>query len=101
MRIAIPYQRSKFVRGTIHADTNEPDKFTHQTTEEMSRLLDYCANRREALKHAPRDGLVHVAEIPVTIYEQAVREGWDNPDGWREWLNKPENACFRTWKGRV
>lgn len=101
MRIAIPYQRNKFLRGTIHADVDDPDRFVLQTTEEMDRLLAYCAQRRDVLQGSPKDGMFHVAEVPVTVYEQAVAEGWDNPDGWREWLNNPDNAPFRTWKGRI
>ncbi len=99
MRIAIPYQRNRFLKGTVHADTEDPEKFTLQTTEEMDRLLAYCAQRRD---EAPvGDGIRHVAEVPITVYEKAVQEGWDNPEGWREWLNNPDNAAFRTWKGRV
>ena len=101
MNVKLPYQRNKFVRGTIHADTADPDKFTLQTTEEVSRLIDYCRQREESQRFAQRDGLVHVAEIPVSVWERAVREGWDNADGWRRWLNDPDNQCFRTWKGRV
>lgn len=101
MRIAIPYQRNKFVKGTVHTDTNAPDQFTLQTTEEMDRLLRYCADRRDALQGARTEGIRHVAEVPITVYEKAVQEGWDNPDGWRRWLNDPDNAAFRTWKGRV
>lgn len=101
MRIALPYQRNKFLRGTYHVDTDAPDQFTLQTTEEVDRLMAYCAQRREDDKVASSDGIRHVAEIPVTVYEKAVQEGWDNPDGWRRWLNDPDNAAFRIWKGRV
>lgn len=101
MRMAIPYQRNKFLRGTVHTDTDAPESFTLQTTEEMDRLLAYCAQRRDDLEHAPKEGAFHVAEVPITVYEKAVQEGWDNPDGWRAWLNNPDNAAFRTWKGRV
>jgi hypothetical protein len=101
MRITIPYQRSKNLRNTIHADTDNPDKFTLQTTEDVSGIIDYCAAKQEATRFDRDDGLRHVAEIPVSIYEQAVFEGWDNPEGWRRWLNDPDNACFRTWRGKV
>lgn len=101
MRITLPYDRSQFVKGTVHADTEDPDKFTLQTTEELDRLVAFCEDKRELQTGRTPDGMVHVAEIPVTVYEKAVMEGWDNPDGWREWLNKPENAIFRTWRGRV
>lgn len=101
MRIAIPQQRNRFLKGVIHADTDAPEQFTLQTIEELDRLKAYCAQRRDDLSGRPMDGIVHVAEVPVTVYEKAVAEGWDNPDGWRRWLNDPDNAAFRTWKGRV
>lgn len=101
MRIALPYQRNRFVRSTVHADTDAPDGFTLQTTEELDRLLAYCADMRDEMEGRPVEGAFHVAEIPITVYEKAVQEGWDNPDGWRRWLNDPANAPFRTWKGRV
>lgn len=101
MRIAIPYQRNPFVKNTIHADTDNPDGFTIQTTEETTRLLEYCKQRREQTENLKKDGLVHMAEIPVFIYEKAVSEGWDTPEGWRRWLNDPDNAMFRTSGGRA
>lgn len=101
MKIAIPYERQGFTRGTIHADTSDPDKFTVQTTQELDHIIDFCRQKQEATRFDRNDGMVHVAEIPLAIYEQAVMEGWDTPDGWREWANRPENAIFRTWKGRV
>lgn len=82
-------------------DTDAPEKFTLQTTEELDILQRYCAERRDMLEGKPRDGMYHVAEVPITVYEKAVQEGWDTPEGWKEWLNDPANAAFRTWKGRV
>lgn len=101
MRIAIPYQRGQNLKGTIHADTDNPDQFTIQTTEKLDGIVDFCKAKREATKGAYRDGLFHVAEVPVSVYEKAVQEGWDNPDGWKRWLNDPDNAIFRVREGRV
>lgn len=99
MKLTIPYQRNPYVRNVIHADTDDPDKFAIETTEEVDQLLDFCKAKREAVANAP-DGLVHVAEVPLSIAERAEIEGWDQAD-WRRWLNDPDNAGFRTWKGRV
>lgn len=101
MSRVLQYQRNPFLKGTIHTSNSDPDQFTLQTTEELSRLLKYCREREQSTRHEKRDGLFHVAEIPAFIYEQAVQEGWDTPEGWKRWLNDPANACFRTWRGRV
>jgi hypothetical protein len=38
--------------------------------------------------------------VPITVAEQADREDWDEND-WKRWLNDPDNAAFRVWRGRV
>jgi hypothetical protein len=44
----------------------------------------------------------YVAEIPMVIYQKAVREGWaEDKKKFKEWLNDPDNKMFRSWKGRV
>ena len=46
--------------------------------------------------------LKHVAEVPMVIYQQAIREGWANDKKkWKKWLNDPDNKLFRIWQGRV
>ena len=43
-----------------------------------------------------------VARIPMVMVEQMMREGiWGDQDRMRAWLNDPENAPFRTTKGKV
>ncbi len=101
MRIAIPYQRNKWTKNTVHADTDTPDQFTVQTTENLDGIIDFCREKREATRMDRRDGMFHVAEVPMSIYEQAVQEGWDTPDGWKRWLNDPDNDVFRVRGGRV
>lgn len=101
MRLKLPYDRSRHLKSVIHADTANPDTFTLQTTEELGGIIDFCKEKQEATRFDKDDGLRHVAEIPVSVYEQAVNEGWDTPEGWRQWANNPDNACFRTWKGRI
>lgn len=101
MGIVQQYRRNPFLTGTIHANEREPDKFTMQSTEELSRLQAFCRQRKEDTRFDKRDGMVHAAEVPIQIYEQAVREGWDNADGWKRWMNDPANKCFRTWEGKV
>ena len=43
-----------------------------------------------------------VARIPLILVEQMMREGiWGDQERMRVWLNDPENAPFRTTKGKV
>jgi hypothetical protein len=43
-----------------------------------------------------------VAEIPMVIVEQMMRDGsWNDPAAVKRWLNDPQNSCFRIWRGRV
>ena len=101
MKVTLPYDRGNGLQGIVHADTSDPDKFTLQTKQDVSGIIDFCTRKRDATRFDKRDGMYHVAEIPIPIYEQAVMEGWDNPDGWKRWLNNPDNQCFRTYGGRV
>jgi hypothetical protein len=43
-----------------------------------------------------------VARIPLIVVEKMMREGvWGNKDRMKEWLNHPDNAPWRTTKGKV
>ena len=43
-----------------------------------------------------------VARIPLIVVEKMMREKvWGNQERMREWLNHPDNAAWRTTKGKV
>jgi len=43
-----------------------------------------------------------VARIPLVLVEQMIRDGvWNDQERMRAWLNDPDNAPFRTTKGKV
>jgi len=43
-----------------------------------------------------------VARIPLIVVEKMMREGvWGNQERMREWLNNPDNAAWRTTKGKL
>lgn len=101
MRITIPYRRHRHAHNTIHADTSDPDRFVVQTTENLEPIIKHCKARREGLVARP-DGLVPVAEMPMSVVERAMAEGWfDDDDAIRRWCNDPANAVFRIHEGRV
>jgi len=74
--------------------------FTTETVEDCEPIVESA--KVLADNHKERGDLKHVARVPLTVVEQAMREGWYNDQAkWREWLNNPENRDFRVWKGRV
>ena len=43
--------------------------------------------------------LRHVAEVPMVIYQKAIREGWANDKAkWKKWLNDPNNKLLELGK---
>ena len=84
------------VSGDLH------DDLVVHTEQDVGAILDHVHELREHTTHNPNGLMRHAAKVPVTVYEQAVREGWVNDqDAWRAWLNDPDNKAFRVWKGRV
>jgi hypothetical protein len=57
-------------------------------------------NKALSEAHPARSTNKLVARAPLTVYEQSIRENWDE-EQWRRWLNDPDNAAFRVWKGRL
>jgi hypothetical protein len=44
----------------------------------------------------------HVARIPLIVVEQMIRDKvWGNQERMQEWLNHPDNAMWRTTKGKI
>jgi hypothetical protein len=53
-------------------------------------------------EYKPGKEFRHVAEIPMVIYQQMIRDGSINDKkALKKWLNDPDNRPFRTWKGRI
>lgn len=68
-----------------------------ETTQNVDNILAAC---REKQKVSQSKDLRHIGEIPVPVYEKAIREGWaDDPKRIRQWLN--ENKEFKTVTGKL
>jgi hypothetical protein len=68
------------------ADLNDKDRFHTRTTKYKGDSV---------LSHK-------VASIPMIVVEKMMREKvWGNQERMREWLNHPDNAPWRTTKGKV
>jgi len=77
----------------------EDDKMICHTKQNIQPTLDYVKNLSE---YKPGKEFRHVAEIPMVIYQQMVRDGSINDKkALKKWLNDPDNRLFRTWKGRI
>ena len=86
------------VRRTIVTDDSNKFAFAQYSEQDVTSVIDKNAALREALK--PRSVNKLVARAPITVYEQSIRENWDEND-WKKWLNDPANKPFRVWEGNV
>ena len=78
----------------------EDNKNIYHTSQNVQPVLDHVKRIKETT--APSKELRHVAEVPMVIYQKAVREGWaKDRKQWKKWLNDPDNKLFRIWQGRV
>lgn len=92
------YKDADGVRRTLFYEESKPDAFSVLTEQNLDEILDGIS--RDAELQDPRSMNKLLARIPITIYEQAVREKWDEGD-WRKFLNSSECMPFRIWKGQV
>ena len=83
------------VRRTLHVDESG---FTQET--ELLYPDDFGQRNRELGETQQGDMKLVARGVPLFVYEQSEREGWDEKD-WARWLNDPDNALFRVWPGRV
>lgn len=95
---SIIYHNRDGVRRSIVFDRDTPEVFHQKTQVDCTQLVDN--NRALEELHDRRSTNKLLARVPMTIYEQSLREDWDEGD-WRKWLNDPDNVHFRVWKGRV
>jgi len=79
----------------------EDDKLVYHTKQNVQPVIDHVKNLKDNTIKPGKD-LRHVAEVPMVVYQKAIREGWANDDkAWKKWLNNPDNKVFRTWEGKV
>jgi hypothetical protein len=54
-----------------------------------------AANRADADIDQSKNVFRHVARVPLSIWDQACREGWsDDNKAWARWLRDPDNRAF-------
>lgn len=86
------------VRRELHVDADNPYRFVQKTT--LAYDDGFEQRNRDLEEHQKGDMKLIARGVPLFVYEQSVREGWDDKR-WAQWLNDPDNAAFRVWRGRV
>jgi hypothetical protein len=86
------------IQREILTDPDRPYEFATRTSVNLPDLE--ANNLALAEGQSALAPMTVLARAPMTVYEQSIREGWDEDD-WTRWLNDPDNAPFRVWKGRV
>ena len=99
MEVKKTYRKSDGVTRTMIWEDDESDTVHVHTEIDMTQAVEN--NKILSELHPRRSTNKLVARgVPLTVYEQSVQENWDD-DRWKRWLNDPDNAAFRVWKGRV
>lgn len=86
------------IQRELLTDWEKPHEVVQRTSVHLPDLEQN--NRRLAEEHPRQSHFKLLARVPMTVWEQSEREGWDDAD-WRKWLNDPDNKPFRVWPGRV
>ena len=85
--------------GSTSEFITEDDKIIYHTKQDIQPVIEHCKTLAE---NKPGKDFRHVAEVPMVIYQKAMREGWVKDKAkWKKWLNDPDNKVFRTWQGKV
>jgi hypothetical protein len=80
-------------------DPDKPSAVTVHTEVDVTELL--ANNRRlEEEQRTSKSPNKLIARVPMTVYEKSMLEDWDE-EQWKRWLNDPDNAAFRVWRGKV
>jgi hypothetical protein len=92
------YQDRGGVKRSTIVDNDRPGAVTVHTRQVLDEVLDGIARDREIMPQTGPNKLV--ARVPITVYEQSVREGWGDDD-WKRYLNSSDATPFRIWRGQV
>jgi len=77
----------------------QDDKNIYHTQQNVQPVIDQVKVFSE---NTPGKTFRHAAEIPMVIWNKALREGWHNDrKAWKKWANDRDNECFRVWKGKI
>jgi hypothetical protein len=93
------YQVKNGVRRTVISDADTPDVFHTNVEQDVEPILDGIARDRETMRHGV-DKLA--ARLPIPVYEDLLNRGIaQDEDAFKRWLNGPEAAPWRIWRGTL
>lgn len=95
------YNADGTVARVLHYDKdNINGDFAIETIEDVEPIIESVKVLKDVQDN--KSAMRHVARVPVTIVEQAFREGWlHDQDRWNKWLSDPDNKAFRVWEGNL
>ena len=94
------YSAANGVKRTILTDDATPNVFHVKHEQDVQPILDGIARDRELMPHTGPNKLA--ARIPTVVYEELQRAGiTDDEQLFKAWLNGPEAAPWRVWKGSL
>lgn len=83
----------------FHYDWKTDDTYI-QKVQDVEPILEDNKMWRNDINQRKQD-FRRVASIPLSVFYQIPREIRQDGKELRKWLNRPENAAFRTWEGSV
>ena len=93
------YEIREGLRRTLIADDETPDRFVTKTSQDIEPILDGIARDQETMRHGVNK---LAARLPLFVVESLIHRGiYTDEDEFKKWLNGPEAAPFRIWKGRL
>lgn len=82
-----------------HVDPMKPGDLIVETVQDCEAILEYVKTERDL---PVGKEWRKVACIPMIFIDKAAREGWINDKAkWHRFLNDPDNAAFRVWRGNI
>lgn len=91
-------RRRYFAQNGVTRDSFvEDDNLVVHTQQDIAPILDGIERDRDTMRHGVNK---LAARLPLFIYEDLVHRGIaDDDDAFKKWLNGPEAAPWRIWRG--
>ena len=91
------HARDGVVRTLITDDASA--QFHVQTTSDIEPILDSIKRDQEVMPHGTNK---LAARLPMFVYEDLLHRGIiGDEDAFKAWLNGPEAAPWRIWRGQL
>ena len=84
---------------TAIVDDDCPDRLVIKVSQDIEPILDGIARDRETMRHGTNK---LAARLPLFIVEDLMHRGiYLDEDAFKRWLNGPEAAPWRIWRGVI